>query len=105
MVSCEISANTHLNIPFWRSELEMYTYRVICDLLEFSFQLGHAGIVESSEKLPKNNKEVRDYPDQVLSFVTKDIECGAVVGPFKIHLLQQSPFNISTQHSSKVRYG
>lgn len=102
--SCRIRVNEKINTEYLRSLLQLFDYNdsLVCDLIEFGFPLGFTG--NEDTMLPvkeiwkyKNYKGATDYPVEIGNYLVKEMNCGAIIGPFKnnpfTHNLLISPLN------------
>ena len=72
-----------LNIPFWRSRLQDYPDYAVCDFLEFGWLVGvdYASSL-SSARVAHNHKGAMDFSSAVDSYLSMELDSGAVIGPF-----------------------
>ena len=87
---CRIRINNKINTDYLRCILSNFNYKdiVVCDLLAFGFPIGFTG---DEELLPrckklwmyKNYKGAEDFPVQINEYLRKELECKAIIGPFK----------------------
>ena len=111
---CSIPIHTHLNIQYLRSMLTDYKDSRICDFLEFGFPSGYLGdnsVLNNVEKKDlwkfKNHKGAEDFPDDMLSYLKKESQHKAILGPFKHNPfssgLKISPLNTVPKSDSSER--
>ena len=72
-----------LNLPLWRSKLRGYDDYAACDFLEFGWPVGlnYASSL-STDQFSRNHKGATDFPSAVDSYLSLELERGAVIGPF-----------------------
>ena len=72
-----------LNIPLWWSKLQYYPDYVVCDFLEFGWLVGldYASSL-SMGHVTRNHKGATDFPLAVDSYLSVELDRGAVIGPF-----------------------
>lgn len=72
-----------LNIPLWRSRLQDYPDYAVCDFLEFGWPVGldYASSL-STDHVTRNHKGATDFPLAVESYLSLELDRGAVIGPF-----------------------
>ena len=72
-----------LNLPLWRSKLRDYDDYAVCDFLEFGWPVGlnYASSL-STDQFSRNHKGATDFPSTVDSYLSLELERGAVIGPF-----------------------
>lgn len=72
-----------LNLPLWRSKLRDSDYYAVCDFLEFGWPVGlnYASSL-STDQFSRNHKGATDFPSAVDSYLSLELERGAVIGPF-----------------------
>ena len=72
-----------LNLPLWRSKLRDYDDYAVCDFLEFGWPVGlnYASSL-STDQFSRNHKGATDFPSAVDSYLSLELERGAVIGPF-----------------------
>ena len=70
-----------LRIPQWRYYLQGHSNISLVDFLEYGFPVGFnpAYPLESTNR---NHGSSLQYPGHVLSYLTKEVECQAMLGPF-----------------------
>ena len=86
--SCKIPLRTNLNIPFFRFMLSDYEDKQVCDFLDYGFPIGYLGKIEIGATKIKNHKGATEFPNEVRSYLEKEMAYGAVLGP-----LQTIPFD------------
>lgn len=98
-VGSRIRVPSPLKIDNWRSLLHNYSDEQICDLLEFGFPIG---LVEPHSNFKcntssRNHLGALQFPKDIVRFLGKEYNAGAVLGPFKCnpfaHELNFSPLN------------
>ena len=114
-LGCKIPINDQMNIQFMKSMLKDYKDEKICDLLEFGFPLGFQGdrskILKNVTKKDiwkfKNHKGAEEYPDEMLSYLQKEFDNKAIIGPFKTNPfdsgLKISPLNSLPKEDTSER--
>ena len=111
---CRIPINTNLNIPYLRSMLFDYKDDKICDFLEFGFPLGYLGddkILNNVDKKNlwkfKNHQGAEEFPVDMLSYLKKESQHKAILGPFKTNPFDSgikiSPLNTVPKSGSSER--
>lgn len=72
-----------LNLPLWRSKPRGYDDYAACDFLEFGWPVGlnYASSL-STDQFSRNHKGATDFPSAVDSYLSLELERGAVIGPF-----------------------
>ena len=98
-----------LNIPFRRSRLEDYSDYAICDFLEFGWPVGlDYACSLSSARVANNHKGALDFPSAVDSYLSMELDRGAVIGPFAgnpfSHAIVVSPLNSVPKANSAERW-
>ena len=111
---CRIPINTKLNIQYLRSMLNDYKDYKVCDFLEFGFPLGFLGddkILNNIEKKNlwkfKNHQGAEEFPVDMLSYLKKESQHKAILGPFKSNPFDSgikiSPLNTVPKSGSSER--
>ena len=100
---CRILRNTRINTKFMKHMLINYNDLQVCELLDFDFSIGFEGSFENlfSQKQLwkyKNHKGVTEFPDYINSYIQKERNYSAVLGPFKNNPFD-SKLNISPLNS------
>lgn len=84
---------SYLNIPAWRHNLVDYEDNVLCEYLEFGWPISY-----TADRIPTstmtNHGSAQDYPQQIEAFLQKELDLGAMLGPFT-----EFPFTPWTQIS------
>ena len=86
------------NLPLWRSKLRDYDDYAVCAFLEFGWPIGlHYTSSLSTDQFSRNHKGATDFLSAVDSYLSLELERGAVIGPFSSnpfsHLIVISPLN------------
>ena len=85
--SCKYVVNKKVNVEFMEHMLCGYTDKSVCKFLQFGFPISFLGDIsnfESKEKWKyRNHKGAEDFPDQLNAYLSKEIDNGSVIGPFK----------------------
>ena len=101
-IGSRIRVNNKINVDFMRTMLRNYNDQQVCDLLEFGFPIGFQG---SSQNLHikdeiwkyKNHTGATEFPEHINSYIKKESQHGAILGPFKFNPFQDnlivSPLN------------
>lgn len=75
---------SRLNISFWIQQLNDYSDKIICSMLEFGWPLGFDR--EIAEIVPlskiKNHGGARNFAKEIDKYIKKEFSYGAVLGPF-----------------------
>ncbi|WAR09963.1 hypothetical protein MAR_035039 [Mya arenaria] len=89
-----------------------YKDTAVCDLLEFGFPIGFVGNEDCFQKCKeawqyKNYKGAEEFPVQKNAYLRKELECKAIIGPFKSNPFSSnlliSPLNSVPKHTSGER--
>ena len=70
-----------LNVPEWRRASHLFNDPSLPDMLAFGFPSGHLGSVVPATNLANHASAVRN-PAHISKFLNKEINLGAMVGPF-----------------------
>ena len=95
----KIVVPTRLNIPFWRSQLQNYHDSEVVNFLEYGWPINVAVSEDRFQfaSYPRNHTGAKEFPAAVETYLAKEIEHGAVLGPFKsnpfTHDIVMSPLN------------
>ena len=87
-----------LNLPLCRSTLRDYDDYAICNFLEFGWPVGlnYASSL-STDQFSRNHKGATHFPAALDSYLSLELECGTVIGPFSSNpfsrLIVISPLN------------
>lgn len=87
-----------LNLPLWRSTLRDYDDYAVCNFLEFGWPVGlnYASSL-STDQFSRNHKGATHFPAALDSYLSLELECGTVIGPFSSNpfsrLIVISPLN------------
>lgn len=109
---CRIRINDKINVNFMRRMLKNYYDLEICDLLEFGFPIGFEGKtsdlhVKNQIWQYKNHKGAVEFPNDIISYITKESSHKAILGPFKNNPFQDtliiSPLNTVPKKDSNDR--
>lgn len=77
---------TNLNIPAWEKELSGDGIDAqLLDFIKYGFPLGYCGPISDCQHFP-NHKSANDFPDQIQTFIDKEIRLGGIVGPMSTPL-------------------
>ena len=80
-VAARIPLKSNLNLHAWEYHLKAYPDKRLLQYLKFGFPLS----LENSDELCNtqivNHYSALQYPDQVLQYINKERECGAILGP------------------------
>ena len=79
---CRISLPTALNLSAWRSNLEQYDDRIVCEYLEFGFPIDYHG--PPLTKLPpyRNHKGAREFSTFVSEYFVSECDKRRIAGPY-----------------------
>ena len=76
------------------------------EFLTYGFPIGHDGS-ETHECMPRNHKGAREFPDDVDSYLTRELASTSVLGPFQRNTLPSkitlSPLNTVPKKDSTER--
>ena len=109
---CRIKVNEKINVTFMRSMLRNYSDIQVCDFLEFGFPLGFQGSSQNLQSKDqiwkyKNHKGATEFPKHINSYIEKESQRGAILGPFKSNPFQDnlivSPLNSVPKKDSMER--
>ena len=85
---CRLRVNENINVIFMRTMLANYNDLQVCDFLEFGFPLGFEGSLENLHSKDqiwkyKNHTGATEFPQHINSYIKKESQHGAILGPFK----------------------
>ena len=86
-IGCQIPVPSNIDCEFLANNLSGYKDKQIVQLLKYGCPISFSGDGSFNRKC-KNHKGALEFPDQIDKFLTKELEAGAVLGPF-----QSSPFD------------
>ena len=99
--------NSSLKLAVWRSRLQNYSDKVVCEYLEYGFPLDFDRARKVSDKERKNHKGARNYPEFINRYLEKETAAHRIVGPFKENPLKVplvvSPMNTVPKSSNDER--
>ena len=87
--SCRVPVSSKLNLEFWRTELEHYHDKEVLDFFTYGCPISYTGDPFSRSQCG-NHKGATDYADDIDAYLQREINEGAVWGPFL-----KSPFDSS----------
>ena len=86
-VGCRLPVVSGLNIDEWRKATEGFYDTDVVEFLEFGWPIGMTGRPPDRIHV-SNHKGATEYPLEVASYVTKGVNKGQIIGPFR-----QPPFS------------
>lgn len=104
-LGCKQSLPTCLNLSAWRTELTDYSDKEVCDFMEFGWPIGYNSscFPQTSQR---NHPSATAYPDHVATYISKELEYGALRGPFTtppFPMFQTSPLMTCEKRDSDSR--
>ena len=95
---CRIPVFSRINIEYLRHAGASHSDQEILELLEFGFPISHQG--ENLERtFCKNHRGARDFPHEIDDYLTKEIQKGAILGPFDANPFPGSNLTLSPLNS------
>ena len=95
---CRIPVRSNLNISIWRRRLCKYSDKVVCEYLEFGFPLDFNGRKKLSDKVRRNHKGAREYPEFMDKYLEREKSANRIMGPFNSNPLS-APLIVSPMNS------
>ena len=93
-----VPASKNFNMDLWRSKLNLYDDKVVCDFLEFGFPLDFNKNSKLDYDVRRNHKGARDFADFIKKYLARESEQMRVVGPFRKNPLSV-PLMVSPMNS------
>ena len=78
----KIQVNTSWNFEKLEEWLQFYEDKELINYLKYSWPLNAINTIED-HSLPSNQKGARENPEDIRAFLRKELEEGAIIGPFK----------------------
>ena len=79
---CRIALGSNFNLKLWEAKLRHYEDKQLVNLLRFGFPLGIIDRTPLARKHIENHTSAREYTPQVKDFIRKELNFGALLGPF-----------------------
>ena len=108
---CKITVGKKFDTEFMKRMLGTYSDILVCELLKYGFPIGFEGGDVKFETLEtwkyKNHKGAEDFPDDINSYLGKENQNSAILGPFKSNPftsnLKVSPLNTVPKKDTSER--
>ncbi len=103
----KIPVSSGLKLEEWSNLLVSYRDKIIVQYLMYGWPIGAYSNVPSSNAVPRNHAGARDFPQDVLRYLHKEVSLGASLGPFAINPMpgkaHLSPLNSVPKKGSQTR--
>ena len=87
---CQIPIPTHLNLDEWEYLLQNYEKNWLVSRLRYGWPIGYEGELDTSHcSQIENHKGATEFPEEISSYVQREVSAGNTLGPFKTSPFEQ----------------